>query len=109
MKLNSPSVIILTMPMSVDDFLGGLVKIAQPLKGYRGGVDPVLLAASIPAKAGETVLELGVWGRCGLPLSGAACGGIDADGRRASRNLRRSGASQCGAQRLDLNCCARRY
>lgn len=63
MNLNSPiSDRFDDADLSVDDFLGGLVKIAQPLKGYRGGVDPVLLAASIPAKVGETVLELGCGG-----------------------------------------------
>jgi len=31
----------------------------QPIKGYRAGVDPVLLAAVVPAKTGEAVLELG--------------------------------------------------
>jgi tRNA1(Val) A37 N6-methylase TrmN6 len=31
----------------------------QPRVGYRAGVDPVLLAASIAARAGQTVLELG--------------------------------------------------
>ncbi len=31
----------------------------QPAKGYRAGVDPVLLAAAVPARAGEAVLELG--------------------------------------------------
>lgn len=40
-------------------FLNGRVTIRQPIKGYRAGVDPVFLAASIPAKAGQTVLELG--------------------------------------------------
>ena len=40
-------------------FLNGRVTIRQPIKGYRAGVDPVFLAASIPAKAGQSVLELG--------------------------------------------------
>ena len=42
-----------------DAFLGGRVHLWQPKHGYRAGVDPVLLAASVPARAGETVLELG--------------------------------------------------
>lgn len=42
-----------------DDFLGGRVRLLQPKKGYRAGVDPVLLAAAVPAKAGQSVLELG--------------------------------------------------
>lgn len=40
-------------------FLGGKLRIRQPVKGYRAGVDPVLLAASVPAVAGQSVLELG--------------------------------------------------
>ncbi len=42
-----------------DGFLGGRVQVRQPRKGYRAGTDPVLLAAAIPAKTGESVLELG--------------------------------------------------
>ena len=46
--------------VTVDDFLSGAIKVAQPKSGYRAGIDPILLAASIPAKSGQTVLELGV-------------------------------------------------
>ena len=42
-----------------DAFLGGQLRLLQPRKGYRAGVDPVLLAASVSARAGDTVLELG--------------------------------------------------
>lgn len=42
-----------------DAFLGGRLTLAQPVQGYRAGVDPVLLAASVPAQAGQSVLELG--------------------------------------------------
>ena len=45
-----------------DAFLGGQVYLWQPRAGYRAGVDPVLLAASVPAKAGQSVLDLG----CGV-------------------------------------------
>ncbi len=45
--------------LSVDAFLGGRLRIAQPRAGYRAGIDPVLLAASVPARAGETLLDLG--------------------------------------------------
>ena len=45
-----------------DKFLGGRLVISQPKKGYRAGVDPVILAASIPARSGESILELG----CGV-------------------------------------------
>ena len=42
-----------------DAFLGGRLRIAQPISGYRAGADPVFLAASIPAVSGDEVLELG--------------------------------------------------
>ncbi|SMP29509.1 tRNA1(Val) (adenine(37)-N6)-methyltransferase [Shimia sagamensis] len=45
--------------LTQNDFLNGLVTLWQPKDGYRAGVDPVLLAATIPAKAGARVLELG--------------------------------------------------
>ena len=48
-----------TAELSVDAFLGGRLEIAQPRAGYRAGIDPVLLAAAVPAKAGETVFDLG--------------------------------------------------
>jgi tRNA1(Val) A37 N6-methylase TrmN6 len=42
-----------------DRFLGGRVLVRQPQDGFRGGLDAVMLAAAIPARPGETVLELG--------------------------------------------------
>ncbi len=45
-----------------DNFLNGKIKIWQPKQGYRAATDPVLLAAAIAAKPGNTVLELG----CGV-------------------------------------------
>ena len=55
----------MTEALTHDDFLGGQIQIWQPRKGYRAGVDPVILAASVPAKAGQTVLELG----CGVGVA----------------------------------------
>lgn len=48
--------------LSQDAFLGGQLTLLQPKVGYRAGADPVFLAASVPAKAGDTVLDLG----CGV-------------------------------------------
>ncbi|MEL6167057.1 MAG: methyltransferase [Pseudomonadota bacterium] len=42
-----------------DAFLGGQLMLRQPRNGYRAGVDPLFLAAAVPARPGETVLELG--------------------------------------------------
>lgn len=45
--------------LTCNAFLGGKLHLLQPRNGYRAGVDPVLLAAAVPARAGQSVLELG--------------------------------------------------
>ena len=50
---------------TTDKFLGGRLIIRQPKNGYRAGIDPVLLAASIQAKSGESILEIG----CGVGVA----------------------------------------
>jgi tRNA1(Val) A37 N6-methylase TrmN6 len=45
--------------MSRDAFLGGRLHLEQPDRGFRSGSDAVLLAAAVPARAGQTVLDLG--------------------------------------------------
>ena len=46
--------------------LNGRVRYAQPAQGFRSGIEPVLLAASIPALAGQRVLEGGTGAGAGL-------------------------------------------
>lgn len=60
--------------------LGGRVHIWQPRDGYRAGTDPVLLAASIDARAGQTVLELGCGGAPALVCLGARVPDLDLTG-----------------------------
>ncbi|MFD1880164.1 tRNA1(Val) (adenine(37)-N6)-methyltransferase [Paracoccus pacificus] len=43
----------------VDGFLGGKLAIEQPVSGYRAGADAVMLAAAVPARTGDRVLEPG--------------------------------------------------
>lgn len=52
--------------LTCDTFLGGRLRLWQPRAGYRAGVDPVILAASVPAQAGQRVLDLG----CGAGAAG---------------------------------------
>ncbi|MGB0935255.1 MAG: tRNA1(Val) (adenine(37)-N6)-methyltransferase [Alphaproteobacteria bacterium] len=47
------------MEMTTDYLLGGKVSLAQPKDGYRVGIDPVLLAASVPISSGQTLLDAG--------------------------------------------------
>jgi tRNA1(Val) A37 N6-methylase TrmN6 len=45
--------------LTLDRLLGGRVSLRQPARGYRVAIDPVLLAAAVPAVAGERVLDAG--------------------------------------------------
>ncbi len=45
--------------MTADALLGGRVRLTQLAAGYRVAIDPVLLAASVPAREGEHVLDVG--------------------------------------------------
>ena len=54
--------VVASMAVSDDALLGGRIKLLQPIEGYRVAIDPVLLAAAVPAAAGDTVLDIG----CGV-------------------------------------------
>ncbi|TRW99271.1 methyltransferase [Paracoccus sp. M683] len=56
--------------LSQDEFLGGRLRIAQPLRGYRSGADAVMLAAACGAWPGHRVLELG----CGAGVASLCLG-----------------------------------
>jgi tRNA1(Val) A37 N6-methylase TrmN6 len=46
--------------LSEDAFLDGKVRLLQPEKGYRAGIDAVFVAATIPVSPGEQVFEAGI-------------------------------------------------
>jgi tRNA1Val (adenine37-N6)-methyltransferase len=53
-----------TLPLEDEDqtdghLLDGRIRYVQPRQGFRSGIEPVLLAAAIPAREGERVLEGG--------------------------------------------------
>lgn len=67
-----------------DTFLDGRVKVAQPQAGFRSGLDAVMLAAAVPAAAGDKTLELGAGaGTASLCLSvrvpGVVVTGVELD------------------------------
>lgn len=66
--------------LTCNDFLGGKVRLWQPKDGYRAGVDPVLLAASVPARSGQRVLELGCGAGQVLLCLGARVAGLKLTG-----------------------------
>ena len=42
-----------------DRLLGGRIQLRQPMDGYRAAIDPVFLAASVPAEPHQLVLDVG--------------------------------------------------
>lgn len=60
--------------------LDGRVRYAQPADGYRTGIEPVLLAASVAAQAGQRVLEAGTGAGAGLLCLVARVPGISGVG-----------------------------
>lgn len=85
--------------LSDDKFLCGRLNLLQPLKGYRAATDPVLLAAACPAKAGDSVLDLGCGAGAaalclGLRVPGLELAGLElqpAYATLARRNAERNG------------------
>lgn len=84
-----------------DMFLDGRVKARQPDTGFRSGTDAVLLAAAIPAQAGEAALELGAGaGAASLCLAARVAGvsvtGVEIDPALAA--LARDNAAASGLE-----------
>jgi tRNA1Val (adenine37-N6)-methyltransferase len=60
--------------------LGGRVIYRQAATGFRSGIEPVLLAASVPARPGEHVLEAGTGAGAALLCLSARVPGVQAAG-----------------------------
>jgi tRNA1(Val) A37 N6-methylase TrmN6 len=85
--------------------LGGRVRYRQPAQGFRTGIEPVLLAASIPARPGETVLEGGTGAGAGLLCLAARVPGLRGIGVErdpALAALARANAEANGMVGLDI-------
>ena len=67
-------------PTSIGALLGGCVRYHQLEAGYRTGIEPVLLAASVPARPGERVIEGGTGAGAGLLCLAARVPGLNGVG-----------------------------
>ena len=87
--------------VGADDFLGGRISVLQPRSGHRAGSDAVLLAAAVPARAGERVLDVGAGvGAAGLCVAARVPGveltAVEIDAKLcalAKQNARLNGVS----------------
>jgi tRNA1(Val) A37 N6-methylase TrmN6 len=90
--------------------LGGAIRYAQPQTGHRTGIEPVFLAACVPARAGERVLEAGTGAGAGLLCLAHRVPGIGGLGveiepemaRIAAANLAANGAHDIAILTGDL-------
>ncbi|HTI87953.1 MAG TPA: methyltransferase [Alphaproteobacteria bacterium] len=95
--LNIPS----ASDVTDDSLLGGRVHLLQPEDGYRAAIDPVFLAAAVPVRAGESVLDVGAGtGAASLCLAmrepDCRISGLDVEPttvRLANENVRRNGVA----------------
>ena len=89
-----------------DAFLGGALKLWQPRSGYRAGVDPVLLQATIAAVPGQNVLELGCGVGAAILCLSARIGGLSLTGVERdpgyAQLARRNGGDQLEVVEADL-------
>ncbi len=63
-----------------DALLGGRVRLSQPKSGFRAAIDPVFLAAAVPAVAGEAILDAGSGTGAAALCLAARVPGVDATG-----------------------------
>ena len=90
--------------------LDGRVCYVQSSKGHRTGIEPVLLAAFVPARAGERLVEAGTGAGAGLLCIAARVRciegiGIEADADLAAlarANFKANGFTSCRAERARL-------
>jgi tRNA1(Val) A37 N6-methylase TrmN6 len=88
--------------LTEDRFLDGALRILQPQKGYRAGMDAVFLAAGVPCTQGDHVFEAGMGtGVAALCLAhrmpGLAIDGIEIEARYAMLAEENARRNACGA------------
>lgn len=81
--------------------LGGRVRYTQPREGFRSGIEPVLLAAAVPARPGEHVLEGGSGAGAALLCLAARVPGVRGLGVELDANLAAVAAANAAANAAD--------
>jgi len=86
---------------SSGSLLGGRVRYAQPREGFRSGIEPVLLAAAVPARPGESVLEGGSGAGAALLCLAARVPGVRGLGVELDSNLTALAQANATASNVD--------
>lgn len=81
-----------------DTLLGGRVRLRQPARGYRVAIDPVLLAAAVPATAADNVLDIG----CGVGAA-SLCLAARVPGCRITGLDRQRDMVRLASENIELN------
>ena len=89
------------IPVTHGHLLNGLVKYAQPRDGFRTGIEPVLLAAAIPARAGDLVLEAGTGAGAALLCLAARVSGVFGLGLEIAPDLALIAADNAASNHFD--------
>lgn len=90
--------------------LGGRLRYRQGAAGHRSGIEPVLLAAAVPARPGERVIEAGTGAGAGLLCLGHRVAGVGGVGVErdpalaglAAANFRANGLDEMNAVAADI-------
>ncbi len=98
------------MELTHGTLLGGRVRYDQPADGYRTALEPVLLAASIPARPGARVIEAGCGAGAGLLCLASRVRDIEAVGLErdgalaalAAGNFAANGFARLRAEAADI-------
>ncbi len=89
------------MQTTIDDFLGGKVRLIQDKNGYRATSDAILVAAAVRAKSGESVLDVGCGTGIILYCLNARIGNLKLTGVEIQSDL-----YQYALQNSELNQCS---
>ena len=92
--------------VSEDTLLGGRVRLFQPVRGYRAAIDPVVLAAAVPAGPGQSVLDVGIGAGAAALCLATRVEGVRVTGVERQRDLVRLARRNAGindlADRVDV-------
>jgi len=89
------------MAITEDRVLGGRVLLRQMGEGLRVAIDPILLAAAIPAEPGEVVLDLGTGNGVAALCLARRCAGCRVVGLELQPELMRQAAENATLNGLD--------